>query len=270
MKTFIVYLAFSAALATDGLASGTITFETYDLLGSYRSDGLYNLAGLGTWNGQPVSEANRPSDYERQLATTVNFFAKPTAPNVLFVQVTDVAATHFGSAFGTAFFNITQTGLRFKIPVLGGTDLGLPSLSLDFANPGETRVFTPPDYSSEPLTTTPGFGLSQLGQSQLLISTLNGADYGFINNGWGVYGGSANRIEGGGVFQMTFFGGIDLFRDLDFTSAIVESEYGRGSQYIIATLVPEPSPFTLACLGAAALTIYRRSASTFRRTAICP
>ena len=69
---------------------------------------------------------------------------------------------------------------------------------------------------------------------------------------------------------MTFSGGIDLFRDVDFTSAIVESEYGRGNQYIIATLVPEPSPFTLACLGAAALTIYRRSVSALRRTDLRP
>ena len=30
------------------------------LLGSYQSNGVYNLNGLGSWNGQPVAELHSP------------------------------------------------------------------------------------------------------------------------------------------------------------------------------------------------------------------
>jgi hypothetical protein len=88
--------------------------------------------------------------------------------------------------------------------------------------------------------------------------TLDGAEYGFINTGWVVFGGVLNRIENGGVFQLTF-NGVDLFRDVNFDSTVVESEYGRGNQYILAnriTAVSEPSAFTLVCLGAAGLILF--------------
>jgi len=232
-------VAFLYAVVAGHTQATQITFTGYDLLGSFRTDGLIDLGLIGTWNGKPVSPTNRPTDYERQLAATINFFAKPKDHNILFLQVTDVTATHFGFAFGTAFFNITQTGVRFTLP--SKHDLGTPILSLGFANPGETRVYAPPDRSSEPLTTTPGFGLWRPGQNQLLIQTVSGADYGFINEGWSVFG-TVNRIEGGGVFEMIFPRKVNVLRQIDFRSATVESQYGAGSQYIRAGAhVPETS-----------------------------
>jgi len=230
-------VAFICAVVAGHSSAAQITFETYDLLASFHTDGLYNLAGLNFWNGKPVSATNKPTDYERQLAATINFFAKPKDHNILFLQVTDVTATHFGFAFGTAFFNITQTGVLFTLP--SKHDLGTPILSLGFANAGEIRVYAPPDGSSEPLTTTPGFGLSRPGQNQLLIQTVSGADYGFINNGWTVFGGPVNRIVGGGVFEMIFPRRVNLFRDVNFRSTTVKSQYGAGSQYIGAARVAE-------------------------------
>ena len=85
--------------------------------------------------------------------------------------------------------------------------------------------------SSEPLTTTPGFELSESTRNKFLIHTITEAEFGFINSGWSVFG-SANRIEGGGVFELVFPAGVDLFRDVNFAPAKVQSEYGHGNQYI--------------------------------------
>jgi hypothetical protein len=126
-------VAFICAVVAGHSPAAQITFETHDLLASFHTDGLYNLAGLNFWNGKPVSATNRPTDYERELSATINFFAKRKDHNILFLQVTDVTATHFGFALGTTFFNITQTGVRFTLP--SKHDLGTPILSLGFANP---------------------------------------------------------------------------------------------------------------------------------------
>ena len=89
-----------AAILVRTVAANTITFENYDLLASYDSNGLIDLGSIGTWNGRPVSDTNKPTDFQRELSATLNFFAKPTEANKLFLQVTDVVATHFGFAFG--------------------------------------------------------------------------------------------------------------------------------------------------------------------------
>lgn len=227
--------------------SDTKTFDNYAELGSFASTGLYNLAGLGTWNGQPVTESNMPSDGNRTLLSTVNFFAQPTSKNILFVQVTNVATTFGASWFGIAFNNVTQTGVRVSFATMGNVSLGSPSFSNDFANPDETRAFGGATESTEPLTTTPGYGLTEGGQNQFLIQTINGADNGFTSLG-GIHG--ASRIRGGGIFELTFGPDVDVFHDVDFASSTVESQYGTGNQYILAVPVPEPAFVTIVLVGA--------------------
>ena len=241
-KLKLILLAVAAATIILGTANADVlAFENYSLLGSYRSDGLVDLGSIGTWNGKPISDTNKPNDYERQLAATLNFYSRRSDPNVLFLQVTDVVATHFGFAFGTAFTNITQTGVQFTLPTVRGINLGTPSFSSAFANPGQIRAFAPPDRSSEPLTTTPGFQLLRPAQNKFLVQTISGAEFGFINTGWSVFGGSVNRIEGGGVFELTFPERINLFRNVNFASATVDSEYGHGNQYIRAHVLEVPT-----------------------------
>jgi len=57
-----------------------------------------------------------------------------------------------------------------------------------------------------------------------------------------VFGGSVNRIEGGGVFELTFPERINLFQNVNFASATVDSEYGHGNQYIRAHVLEVPTP----------------------------
>ncbi len=233
-----------------------ITFQGYDLLGSYYANGLYNLPPGFIYNGNPVGPDNMPSDYELQLACTFNFYALVAQPNVLFIQVTGVVSSNFGWVSGDALTEVTLTGIQFTLPSQSGT-VGTPSLSLNYANPGETWIYCPPDYSSEPLTTTPGFGLTALAPNQFLIQTLNGADYGFLNEGWLVWGGTVNRITGGGVFQLTFPDDVNLYQ-LDFTQADVESQWGAGYQYIPAIIVPEPACLSLLIFGMFGIALLRR------------
>jgi hypothetical protein len=225
------------AIKVHAQTGGVTSFANDDLLASYSSDGLVDLNAIGTWNGAPITDSNQPSTYDRQLADTINFFTPPAQPNILFVQITDVITTHFDFAFGATFNNITQTGVQFSLPLRGGGSLGIPGLSLNYANAGQTLAYSPLDNSSAPLTSTPGFGLSLPGQNKFLLQTVSGFNYGFINQGWVVNGGSADRIEGGGVFELAFPSNIDLINQIDFGSAVVESQYGAGNQYVTAQLV---------------------------------
>jgi hypothetical protein len=106
-------------LAASAATAAQITFSNEDLLASYRGQGLIPLDSIGTWNGKPVSDINRPTDYERTLAATINFFDDPTAENRLFVQITNVVSTHFGYAFGTAFVNTALTGVDLSLKPKG-------------------------------------------------------------------------------------------------------------------------------------------------------
>ena len=49
---------------------GSIQFDPSTLKASFGSVGLYNLVGLDTWNGQPISDTNRPN---RALVLTTDF-----------------------------------------------------------------------------------------------------------------------------------------------------------------------------------------------------
>src|SRR4051794_24280524 len=160
-----------------GLQAATIDLSSYPLLASFHSDGQYDLSGANTWNGQPVSPTNMPRFQQRELSERFNFFGDSMALNVMYVQVTDVSTTNGASWFGTAFDNVTLTGIRESntdpVTVLG--------FSNAFANPGQILASGGPRSEvSSPLQTTPGYTLTQ-GSNQFWISTVNGADYGFTS-----------------------------------------------------------------------------------------
>jgi len=218
-----------------------IQFDPSTLRSSLESTGLYNLVGLGTWNGQPVTLSNMPDYDNRLLVADINLYVLPSATNVLYVQVTNVLTTEGAYWSGTAFDDVTQTGVRITFPDSSLLTSGV-SLSGNFANPGEILADgTSGTEVDTPLSTTPGFALTAM-NSGLAISTTNGANNGFTSLS-GIYG--ATRIRGGGVFQLTFAQSVDLTQ-LDFNKLTVESEYGLANQYILAT--PNPGLGTNALL----------------------
>jgi hypothetical protein len=212
-------------------ADDSIQFDPTTLKASYGSVGLYNLVGLGTWNGQPVSPTNMPDDAQRLLAATINFYVLPGASNVMYMQVTDVLTTTGAYWFGTAFDDVTQTGVQIAFPDPSILSLEV-SYSGAYANPGEVLADgTSGTEIDTPLTSTPGFTMDAPLNSTLLIHTVSGAANGFTSL-FNITG--TTRIRGGGVFQLTFDPTVDLTQ-LDFSKLQVESEYGLENQFILAS-----------------------------------
>jgi hypothetical protein len=182
-----------------------------------------------------------PSDDNRRLASTINFYVLPSDKNILYVQVTDVLTTIGAWWTGTAFTNVTQTGVRFTLPLKNTHRVinSIDSFSIDFANPSETLVIgahhgtnSSNTEVTEPLSSTPGYTINVSPNGEFLIQTTNGAEYGFTSLG-GIFG--ATRIRGGGVFQITFDHSLNLSHRIDFSSMVTEAQYGVGNQYIVGT-----------------------------------
>jgi hypothetical protein len=204
-------------------------FDPSTLRLAVKSVGLYNLIGLGLWNGQPVSPTNTPSDDNRLLEADINLFVSASAVNILYVQVTNVVTTLGAFWSGTAFDNVTQTGVRITFPDQSPFSQEV-TFSGNFANPNEILADgTSGTEIAIPLSNTPGFAIA-VTPPTLLIQTTNGANNGFTSLG-GIYG--ATRIRGGGVFQLTFAPSADLTK-VDFSKVLVESEYGLANQFITA------------------------------------
>jgi hypothetical protein len=136
MRLFPLVLTACSVLSAD-----TIYFD-YETLGSYRAEGLLSLRDIGTWNGQPITDTNKPSNDQRELAATTNFYASSSASNELLVQITNVITTQGSFWSGQAFVNTALTDVEFWLPGIGGTVFGTPAFSSDFANPGQ-RIMGP-------------------------------------------------------------------------------------------------------------------------------
>jgi hypothetical protein len=241
-------------------ASADLIPSDLELLGSYHSDGVYNLVGLNTWNGQPVSDTNKPTDFEAQLATTINFYSDKQNRNLLFVQVTDVITTNGSFWTGSAFQNVSLTGIQFSLAIDSNKPVGTPSFSSQYANVGQV-LFTGNGSETVPLNDTPGYVMDDFGNQTYLIHTANGAEYAFGT--WGFVNG-ATRIMGGGVFLLTFANNVHPDKDFDFPSSTVYSVYGIDNQFIQANFegpppkkVPEPDGLLLLAVGLAIVSVLR-------------
>jgi hypothetical protein len=231
------------------------------LVGAYSSSGLYNLVGIGTWNGQPLGPGNFPTDTNRELDASINFFVSSSSPSNLFVQLEGVTTTIGAFWFGAAFDNVTQTGIQIIFPA----SFGPATLNANFANPRQVLVDgTSGSEVVSPLTSTPGYTLLNVLDDYIIV-TASGADEGFTSLG-GIFG--ARRIRGGGLFELQFNPSVNLF-NVDFSKVNVFSLYGDGganqSIEAFATLAPEPSDGLLLSIGFLAILKYRRSRSQDRQ-----
>jgi hypothetical protein len=240
MKTLgiLLLLLFAPCLLT----CSTIPVDA-QLVASYESAGLYNLLGLGTWNGQPVSPTNTPSDLNRYLGATMNLSVANSSPNELFVQVSDVTTTIGAYWTGAAFENVTQSGVSIGFP----SSLGSATLGLNYATFGESLAngLSGTEIDSS-LTNTPGYGLA-INRNTYFIATTDGAELGLSSLN-GIYG--AERIHGGGVFALTFDASVDL-RSINYSVVDVYSLYGaNGTNQAIPgifqqSIIPEPASVLL-------------------------
>ncbi len=158
---WILQLCFIASITADIASALPISFD-FKLMGSYKSQSLLSLRDISSWNGQPISDTNKPTDFNRKLEATTNMYVTPSFKNILFVQVTDVTTTE-GWPAASASANIALTGIEFWLPSLNGKDLGIPLFSSDYANQGQ-RIIGPNGTATTPTEVTDGFDFFQ-GQS---------------------------------------------------------------------------------------------------------
>lgn len=222
-----IIVALGILLFAGPVLATTLVFDPAHRVASAETRGLLPF-GSWTWNGQPVSESNRPTDEQRAIETHWNFYVDPAQSNALFVQVEHVQDTRFGFITGSIFQDVALTGIEFELPTLGGSVLSGPAFSNQFANLGQALNGRPSSGDpavSVPLDTTPGWELSVTGTQSYQIAT---ADIGFAMSHFeNVYG--TTRINGGGVFQLVFGDSVDLVAQIDFGSLAPVAIHGFGS-----------------------------------------
>jgi PEP-CTERM motif len=238
------------------------------LVATVDTRGEYNNAGLEYWNGEPLSPSNQPTYQQDQLSATWNFYIPPSAPNILYIIVSDVQDTQYGYISGTPFNLTALTGFELSLPV---SATSYATFSNQFAVAGEA-LLGPTSGSSVPLITTPGWTLGSVDGSpndanyQIDASNVN---YGFTHFS-SVYG--ATRIYGGGVFELSFNSNVNLLTSAKFAGLEATASNGLGSYfepgkltYAIGT-VPEPSTWGMMLLGFAGLGFagYRRARRSAR------
>jgi len=253
-----------------------LSFSAEELKAQIHTRTQYDMKGLGTWNGAPVTDANHPSDYENQLAATFSFFVKPESDQVLFVQVSHVQDTAYGFILGAPFASVALTGFSFSFGAGHGslqpTDA---AFSNAYANPGEVLLGS---GVHEPLTETPGWSfLPADDEFNLRADSVTSAFTHFPN----VFG--TTRIYGGGLFAFDFgphahLNGEGIFSHLNGYAVHGADEYiapgtlwlpthgGGGSHEPPSPpAVPEPSTYLLVSIGLAL--VVRRIGGRHRGTA---
>ena len=255
-----------ATLVLSTLASAdTIVFDSgYKEIATYVAQGALIWDNSWTYNGQPTSPTNYPSPYELELSSTITLYTS-TPSKTLYIAVTDLVSTNFGSAFGAAFADLTITSLT-----LGGAfPFGQAfTYSGDYALTGEglqgTTSGSCSNSTTAPLTNTPGW-TALAGTGDITLQTTGGATDG-LSRPWGcIYG--DYRIVGGAVFALNFDNASPV-NHLDPLSLDVSVTYGPNYESIAGTLqapeVPEPSLLPLfAAAFLLAVAFGRRRQSSF-------
>lgn len=216
-----------------------------DLMAKYQIEGLYDMVGLGTWNGQPVSETNQPSLEQRRLAADVSLYSDPSRTDRLWITVTGIVTTQGAWWWGSPARDVQLTGIGLRFVsenlLVSGT-----SMSGDYALVGQ-RILT--EAGSVETDLTPGYTMNVVnGITQ--IQCANGTDYGMTNFGW-VRG--LTVLTNSAVFQVTLDRAVS---SITWASTAVTGRFGVDHQLVSATLVPGPGPMVLI----AALAVRRRRA----------
>lgn len=222
--------------------------------------GLYDNAGLPTWNGLPLSAINHPSSFEDALSATWTFYVDPATRNQMYIVASDVRDTNFGFINGTPFSLAALTGFSFSLELSVG--VSAPAFSDSNAVPGEF-LLGPVSGSSAALTTTPGWSLSSItGLPDHPTLTFGTPDVSHAFTHFSsVFG--TTRIFGGGVLSLIYSPTVDLLTDADFSSLSATAYNGFGAYVEPGTLasayvppiivppigIPEPTSWAMMILG---------------------
>jgi hypothetical protein len=243
---------------TPRLFAATLDVSSLTLMAVIQTRGEYDNSGLGTWNGQPLSPSNQPTYEEDQLSATLSFYIDPKHKNDLYLTVGNVYDTQYGYISGPPFSYVALTGIDFSFSGQRKVSSREAQFSTEDALPGEQLANGGPDGSNLPLTSTPGWQLSNFvtihrtGDYSISASNDNSALTHFSS----VSG--ATRIYGGAAFDFVFPTNVNLFRSIDFDSLNAETVFGVGMYtsageltYVrqVGPSVPEPPTWLAIGIG---------------------
>jgi hypothetical protein len=267
--TFSALTAIAFVCLAQAAQANVIDTTAMKLVAIVQTHGEYDNAGLGSWNGAPLSPENQPTPEQDQLSATLSFYVDRAHKNDLYVVASNVFDTDFGFINGPAFEFVALTGITFSLPIRGVH----PARNVEFSNgvavEGETLLGSNSGQSS-PLTTTPNWAL------QGVLGPRNDPSFSISTSGVGdalthfssVFG--TTRIGGGAAFEFSFNPNVNLLRRANFLGLDAETSFGfdmyEGEGTLlyaytrpsIGPAVPEPTTWSLIAIGFSAIALLAR------------
>jgi hypothetical protein len=217
-------IAISVAALSGSAIADNLSFAPEMLRARSVLEGLLDISALQTWNGEPVSPTNQPSEYHRRLSVVCSIYESEALDGTHYVVISDVVTTQSAWWSGTIFIHTLMTGLSFSVPDASGLPIELEAVSFQHANIGQHLL----DSNGEtPVDETAGF-VWEATAAGAVIRTVNGANYSFAE-----YGSVTGVVitEGGGVMEIT---PVDP-PAADWIGTVFHAEFGLGNQVLTAT-----------------------------------
>lgn len=203
--------------------------QASDQVAHYHLEGLYDMVGLSTWNGQPVTEDNQPSPWHRRLAADVSFYRDVGDSRTLWIAIDGIVTTQGANWWGSPAQDVQLTGIALSMRSADAVVLA-QAYSGEFALEGQ-RVLT--ESGATPIESTPGYHLL-VGGGITRVQCVSGTDYGLTSFSW-VSG--LRVLTGGAVFRLTLDTEVSA---IDWQSTGLTARYGVDHQFVEGVLVPGP------------------------------
>ena len=227
-----------AATVSTPVSGAIVTPSEQARIATYQIEGLYDMVGLGSWNGQPVSETNQPSIWIRRLAANVSIYSDTNQSDRLWITVTNIITTQGAYWFGSPAYDVQLTGLGFQFNTPSTSAAVGTSYSGDFALAGQS-ILT--QAGGTPTDITPGYAMNVIGGTTW-VRCANGTNYGMTNFG-GVTG--LTVLTGSAVFQLDLDQPVS---SIDWSATSLVGRFGVDHQFVQAALVPTPGVLALLAL----------------------
>lgn len=143
-------VAGATLLASVSLASAQLfVADPARLLASYHVESVMTWDPVWTWNGQPTTDSNRPTDWQMRLAVDLIFYSDTATPGRLFLEVANVTTLQGVWTIGATYEASVLTGFRFS----GLTTPG--NLASTFYRAGESELSSDANCPYSQPTKTP-------------------------------------------------------------------------------------------------------------------